>query len=168
MSRKRRRAPSWELPERVANKRSADPRDRPIPQEILCLLNNESVLLKEWRGHLQETVTVPSLTQECARHQHTESLRTFYANLCKDKLHWKDAPKSSFNRFLTDHLLDKATSSPDPLLPSLVDLQEAPSDWATRTRLYQEMEEDFPEKIKPPLQFVTDWRKMKNHMLVYI
>lgn len=167
MSKRGKRETGWELPQRFEKKQK-------IQKDVALSLvevkeNGKQIKLEEAFKNKLEKVKVPSIHQEIIRYKKMCELRKAYKRLCLEELSWTNEPKSSFNRFLTDHLLEKSSiTSKEPLLPCLEDIKEDKEIWIKNSRIYKEIEEDYPEKIKPPIQFVKGIENIKKHFKNYI
>ena len=95
---------------------------------------------------------------ELARFQKIKLLKQKYAELCKTYFGWERVPKSSFGRWLLEML---NYDNIDPIIPST-------KEEISFNPIFNEISEDFPNKISPPLCFVNNLKDLNEYIYQYL
>lgn len=93
---------------------------------------------------------------EIYRHLKMRELRQMYIDLCLQYFGWQMPPKNSFGRWLNESLVFNTV---DPLIPN----NDFPGN-----PLYKEISEDFPNKIRPILDFIRVKSKLSTYVDNYL
>lgn len=95
---------------------------------------------------------------EIKRYEYMQTLYSDYSKLCSEYFGWKNPPKNSFARWVTECL---NYENIDPILPSTTEI-------ITSNPIVNEICEDFPGKVYPLLPFVKNFKDLDIHINSYL